>query len=73
MFSKMNKLTNKMRTCNNRLTIIIVVCNIKYKANKRCMVTKEVIYDTHINHFNEYKVIKDLLPGIYICSNLNRL
>lgn len=34
------------------------------------MVTKEVIYDTHINHFNEYKVIKDLLPGIYICSNL---
>lgn len=37
------------------------------------MVTKEVIYDTHINHFNEYKVIKDLLPGIYICSNLNRL
>lgn len=37
------------------------------------MVIKEVIYDIYINYFNEYKVIKDLLLGIYICFNLNRL
>lgn len=34
------------------------------------MVIKEVIYDIYINYFNEYKVIKDLLLGIYICFNL---